>query len=291
MAGDKSFEDGDVSGSVDGSFSINSGVDFYTGVYADFIAKYKIFTSNPSFDQFTLKIGGETRFKAFVDINIDGSIDIKVEIARTEKRKIFMLGPIPVVIKPYASISVGFETSASIAFSAEFGYQPIFMEYGIEWTPNNGWQSINNKNLEFIPYKNFGGDMNDNCLDFVITPYIEIQVGVVFYEIVDVSIIPKISIITSLQFPATCDHIDACLQEPLQTRFNMEFEFSIEIGLSVGAGSIGLPQIDKRYSLPAIDIPSITLFDTCFDTDLPLLETLCCPNIALSTTPFNDTII
>ena len=278
IEGEEQIDYGKLSGSVNGKFSINAGVDFFTGVYVDLVAKYKIFSLNPSFDYFLLKCGGETRFKAFIDINIEGSVDIRIEIARTEQRRIFMLGPIPVVIKPYAAVSIGLETDLDISFAAEYGYKPIFIEYGIEWTKENGWKSITNKQLQFIPYKNFGGDLGDDnkCIDFIIEPYIELQIGIVFYEIVDVSIIPRISIVTNLQFPATCTNIDACLYDPLHTRFNLEFEFTIYIGLSVGLGSIGLPTIDTRFPLSFLNIPSITLFDQCFDTNSDLLSTLCC---------------
>ena len=90
IEGSKQINHGQLSGSVDGEFSIRSGVDFFAGVYVDLIAKYKIFSLNPSFDYFLLKVGGETRFKAFVEINIEGAIDIRIEIARTEQRRIFM---------------------------------------------------------------------------------------------------------------------------------------------------------------------------------------------------------
>eukprot|EP01084_Bolivina_argentea_P123426 218720_1 len=286
VSGDKILSGDGYSGNINGLFSINSGVDFYSGIYCDFIAKYKIFTTNPSFDVFQLKVGGETRFKTYVNIDVTGAINIKIEIAHTEQRKVFMLGPIPIVIKPYATVSIGFEATTDISFNAEFGYEPIFLEYGVEWTKENGWNSIANKQLEFIPYKNFGGDKDESCINFTVTPFIEVKLGIVFYEIVDVSIIPIIHIGTQFQFPGTCDHINACVNSPLQARFSMTFEFNIQIGLTVGNGDIGLPTTDKRFDLPSLNIPTIALFDTCFDVPVLSLifDGICCSNSVSNST-------
>eukprot|EP01084_Bolivina_argentea_P092616 166613_1 len=51
---------GNVVYKVSGTFEIASGVSFYSRIYCDFVAKYKIWTTHPTFDLFQLSIGGET---------------------------------------------------------------------------------------------------------------------------------------------------------------------------------------------------------------------------------------
>ena len=82
----------------------------------------------------------------------------------------------------------------------EFGYKPVTFEYGIEWSKENGWNKIN-KPLIFEPFKNFGSEMDDQgCLAFTVSPFIELRLGLVIYEIVDVHVLPIISLVSGLHF-------------------------------------------------------------------------------------------
>ena len=96
---------GDADGGymVGGSFEIDSGVEFFASIHCDLVAKYKIFDINPSFDYFKLSVGGSTQFKAFIDLKLDGTVSLRYEIARVERRMFFMLGPIPIIVRPYAA--------------------------------------------------------------------------------------------------------------------------------------------------------------------------------------------
>merc|ERR1719229_703373 len=285
---------------VGGTFEINSGVEFYSGIHCDLVAKYKIFDKNPSFDLFRLTIGGETRFKAYINILIDGTVNIIYKIAEVQKKMHFLLGPIPVVVRPYVKVQFGLKADVYLDFALEFGYKPTSFEYGIEWNKNDGgWNTIN-KPLVFEPYKNFGSEMEDDqsCLQFVLEPYIRLSIGVIFADIVDVSIIPTISLITQFQYPSTCDSVHRCDHDPLQASFGIDFQFSIFLGLEVGIlGDVGkvinLPSIVKLYELP-FNIPSVRLFDKCFETNIDsfsLIGDLCCtaptpePTVSISPTP------
>eukprot|EP01084_Bolivina_argentea_P310590 537485_1 len=274
----KTFGKG-LSGSVSGNFDINSGVEFHSSLYVDFTAKYKIFSKSPSFDMFRLALVSETRLKTYIDITVDGIVNIEYEIGRTEKRYVFFIGPIPIVVKPYASISFGVKADTYLNFMIEFGYKPVQVEYGIEWDKYNGWQTIN-KPLLLEPYKSFGSDLNNNgqkCMEFSIAPYITIQLGVVFYEIVDVSLRPTITVISAFQYPSTCDSINQCDHSPFHANFGVKLKFSVSIGLKVGVPfKTNLPSITKIFELP-FNIPTVTLFDQCFATNiLSFIVDSCC---------------
>ena len=274
-----------------GSFSVNAGVDFHAGVHSDLRAKYKIFSKNPSFDLFRLTVGGETHFKVYIDINIDGTVDISFEIARVERRKIFMLGPVPISLKLYSAVTFGVGAELNLDFAFEFGYKPTSFEYGVEWTKSGGWKSIE-KNMVFSPFKNFGTEDDAKCLEFTITPFVEVRLGVIFYEVVDVFVKPKIELPILFEFPSTCDdNILACNQSPdLLAKLNMDFAFSMALGLEV-SGSI-FPKIEFLLPLPFADIGPIPIIDDlCFPMSDPIFTSigfLCCgppqPSLRLVTT-------
>eukprot|EP01084_Bolivina_argentea_P203265 347193_1 len=270
-----------------GEFTLDAGIDFFTGVYADLQAKYQIWSFNPSFDYFRFVVGAETRFEAYLNAAIKGGISITYEIAKKEKRKVFFIGPVPLEVNMYAALEVGLDVTIEISVSARAGYEPIFVEFGVEYDPSKGgWNSVSDKNLEFKPFKQWGGSLgNSTCLKLSIVPSITLKFGIVFYELIDISLSFPFKLNTDLTWPDTCDDdIDECVHNPPQLKFSMQFKFGVAVGLEVGFGSIGLPTIGKEWEL--FSLPIGHPIEHCTGLWLPMpIYKFCCPLSDITANP------
>jgi hypothetical protein len=277
MSGDVVKERDDLSVKVEGSFVLDTGIDFAAVAYVDLRLKYSIWTLNPTFDELRLVMGLETHLDAWLALEIYGAVYFELKIAEVEKTVTIWLGPIPIVLKFYANFVLGAIIKLGIGISADIGYKPILAEVGIQYLPSTGWTEISTAPV-FETYGSFGAHATDSdiCLYFLVEPYFEVYVGLVVYEFLDVYFLAHLGVPVTLTWPATCSAADACDNNPMQLAYDVQLDFSTFIGLNVGFQKAGLQVYTNKWPIPGLGF-KVPIVDGCADLPLPqAMVDMCC---------------
>eukprot|EP01084_Bolivina_argentea_P045369 83516_1 len=272
-----------------GFVEMTYGADFYSSFYVDLAAKYKIFSSKPSFDLFKLTLGGEIRLKTWFKVESNGTISLEWEVKRIHKTYVFAIGPIPVVVEIYGALSIGIEFEDPLDFVLEWGFATAPFSHSVEWSKDDGKWKTFNEPLVFKPFKNFASDSFPICEKKAISPFVTLEIGVILYEFVGLSIPLEFHLTPVIEFPSSCNSINQCDNTPYLSKFSLWFQFKVFLQLAVGILGTEAKEIFgySELSLPEIDISvevlslSVDLFDVCWP--VPQLSAPCC-NMSLFTT-------
>eukprot|EP01084_Bolivina_argentea_P202170 345489_1 len=254
------------------AFTISTGIDFVAAIYMNFKCKIDGF----KFKYFQFGIGVETLFNAYTNIKIEKSASLEIEIFRQSVPLTFYIGPIPITLKLYGSIIVGIENSFKVLLSLQAGYDKIYYENGVKWSHDTGWNKYSTKQGEFVLHKGFGGSINNDkgCLSSKIKPFVRLQIGVIFYELLEFYLLFPFEAPTLLTWPGSCDNdMRACDYSTKQLKYDIDFYMEIYLGLIVDKTHI-FSRYKNKWKLQVIPIgEKIT---QCIDQSIPYLEEGCC---------------
>eukprot|EP01084_Bolivina_argentea_P211412 359642_1 len=273
-----------VSITPSGTFEIDAGLKFKYEIYAELHAKYKIWTTNPSFNYFKLEFGQETEFEAWFYMKIKGGVRIEYKLGENEKEGSFAIGPIPVWYRLHGDMSIGIDITQDINMKGRTGYEPIYMKYGVEYIKGTGWQSIKDDNTKnIVPIKHFESEATnaEDCWETTVAPYIALRMGVEFYKVVDVFVRMPLSFPATLSFPGTCNSIGACYHNPKQLKHELSFKIAVSLHLDIAIEEFG-------FKLAALSWPifsrTLSIADWCNDAEGDIIASTCCgPTTTTST--------
>jgi len=264
-----------------GRFSVEAGANFDLHTYIDFSARYKLFSFDPSFDEMRIAIVTELLLDAYLNLNINGELNLEYELFKLGKRKIFFIGPIPVIVNLFSDLTALLDINIDVSLSLNAGLERIFFEYGAEYIKDEGWNEIRNSNLNLIPYYNVGSTLNDNenndvtensCFSVTFTPALRLRFGVVLYELITIYNAYTFNNEISLQYPYNCENGQHCNGNP-SLGFTMDTYLDISIGIEIGNDKYGLDAFEYEYSITTIDINQ---YENCINTFIAPLYYPCC---------------
>jgi hypothetical protein len=268
---------GTLSGS--GEFTVEAGASFNLELYIDFEAQYELFSFNPSFDSMRIAVGTEILLDSYLNVDLTGELNLEYRIFEIGKRKVFFLGPIPVVIEMFSELNAYLDLAFDVSMSFNAGIEPIVFEFGAEYIKGNGWNRISTA-TGIVPYFNVGSVLGDNeeeessaCFSASAVPALELKFGVVFYELLTVYTAFTFENEMSVTYPGTCDGTDACELATPQLGFGMEVVMPITIGIELGSDELGLDTIGIEYEIATIDIYETS---TCANVFIAPLYYPCC---------------
>eukprot|EP01084_Bolivina_argentea_P158947 276846_1 len=275
-----------------GSFGTETGIDFAAGIFIDFAAKYSLFKKNPTFDLFRLEIGGETRFNAYIDLDLNGKITFVYTFSTPkgpDDMRSIMIGPVPVLFREYAAVLLKFSVAVRVNLNWMFqiGYNPMYIKYGVEWnSKDKNWKSLSSSNLKWDMFKNSVPTLGENCFSFEVAPTFEIRFGVILYGILDLFLSHSDSLPHTYTYPATCNgSIPACKYDPLL--FKVGIDYVMKNGINLNAKFPVAPKLDIIISFPLANIweMGINIWENCYEQAslLHLGESICCPKVPTTT--------
>eukprot|EP01084_Bolivina_argentea_P014426 26948_1 len=268
-------------------FSLESGFDFFAGLFAEFQCSFGFFKLN----SFKLIFGVETYFNAYINFMADGELNFQSNIVTKSVKFRFEIAFIPIIITLYAEIDVGLQLVLfKQELSAQAGYERIYHEYGIQYRNGHGWETINNAQDKLIWTHKFGGNfieedkdaknvqhLNKNdCIELTVVPWIQLKVGIQFYDTIDIYVINKVPFHTDLQWPGLCadkveNVIDAYIQPQLKLTVSIYYELYLRISIDI----FGQKWHPSNVALLAKPIMIIPEFDICIKFDIPYLDRQC----------------
>jgi hypothetical protein len=287
---EKSFGNGKGSISGDGTFEINSGANLVADAYIKFIAKYKLFSTNPSFDELRAVIGTKLDFSSYFNLLATGHMGITYEPFSINKRKVFFIGPVPIEINFFSDLTFNSDLDTSMSLAYEAGISPIDIEFGMNY--KNGDYNIIQKYPDpttFEPYFNFGAEIttedNEDVNEEVMSELgfhgslevgADLRIGAVLYEVATFYNGITISSTSNLDYPfcndeLTCYEVnqDPSLSISVNTRFNSR------IGIDVSIDEIGLPVFSHEENILEIPIEIASYSDCITAFIAPLYYPVC----------------
>jgi len=262
-----------------GNFRVEAGANLDLHAYIDFEAQYQLFSLDPSFDSMRVAIVTELLLDAYLNLDISGELDLQYEIFKLGKRKVFFVGPIPVVVNLFAELNALLNINFDVSLSLNAGIEPIFYEFGAEYIKGNGWRRIENSNLNLIPYYNIGsaldnneGVVSDSCFSASFVPGLELKLGITLYEVLTIYNSYTFENDISLSYPYNCNSDDKCSGDP-SLGFAMDTYLTIALGIELGNDKIGLELFSGEFEIATIDLNE---FESCIKTFLAPLYYSCC---------------
>eukprot|EP01083_Nonionella_stella_P299099 1014971_1 len=224
-------------------------------------------------------IGVSQEFAAYFVITAELGISVSYTIIDKEKEIVIMLGGvIPLIITLYAELTVGIDAAISMSFGKDFGYEPVYMKIGTEYTPSNGWIFLTDTPTDFtLSNKRFGSKISDSeeCFKLSIAPNINLVLGVVFSKLIDMHFDFYLALPMALTWPETCSSTKACALDPTQLKATVDFEFDVTFGIDIGSNDFDLTFFSEVYPLFSTTVP---IASSCTDLDLGFLKYICCVN-------------
>eukprot|EP01084_Bolivina_argentea_P267827 454750_1 len=164
--------------------------------------------------------------------------------------------------------------------SFEAGYDTIYYSFGYKYTKKGGWNEIDNiGSIEF--YRKFDNslDQGDLCFWMEIKPEIQLRIGVVFYEMVDIYSKAVLALPTDLILPGTCNELYPCEYYPTtRLKIHCRSEFEVFIGVIVGPH---FPyQIELEFPIYNLDVWEAK---QCFEFPIEILNKGYCCNLEKAT--------
>eukprot|EP01084_Bolivina_argentea_P191039 328172_1 len=230
---------------VNGAVEIEWGVKFKLNLFAQLKAKWSF--TPPKFEHFRFSVGGRTEFLTWFKAQLTASANINIQLFKQIKSYVFYLGSIPVSVELKGQVNFNLKSDFQITFMQQFGYKPIYVEFGIEYS-NGIWKEIKNVNLAFESINDrrirFGDDDTQDdkisCpLQFEIKGTLIPRITISFNKLVHFSLETDFFLVNSYDIGTSCDsQMSTC--DGIGTNLDLNNGDGIRLILAAGVDIFGI---------------------------------------------------